>query len=222
MCRDYNPYSDSDSDSDSFSRRHSAVKVTMTFEGSPDEIREVMHGAAEDAGSARKELAQKVQENLDLRDKLWSTEQDLKTAKERADSRDHWHKLACQESDKVYALNSRVRELERQLNASNEANGKLRSALAAATGQSVESVSVVYPTRSSFLGNSESPNYPYALLVGDRETVKKQVLDCFVDDSRRENKIQAIKMMRERSGLGLREAKDLIEWAIDCGQFAHR
>lgn len=65
-------------------------------------------------------------------------------------------------------------------------------------------------------------NYPFALLMGDKEDVRKQVLDCFVDDPERRQKIQAIKNLRERSGLGLKEAKDLVEWACGSGEYAGR
>lgn len=60
-------------------------------------------------------------------------------------------------------------------------------------------------------------DYPFGLLQGTREQVKEQVLACYVNDPERREKIQAIKVMRQRSGLGLRESKDLVEWAI--GQY---
>lgn len=60
----------------------------------------------------------------------------------------------------------------------------------------------------------DDPTYPFGLLVGDRENVKAQILACFVDDPQRQGKIQAIKTLRNRSGLGLKEAKDSIEWAL--------
>lgn len=57
--------------------------------------------------------------------------------------------------------------------------------------------------------------YPFSLLKGDKDSVRKQVLACYVDDPMRQNKIYAIKTLRERTGLGLKESKDLVEWA--CG-----
>lgn len=213
MCRDHSPYSGNSNPS--------TVKVTI--EGSPDDVREVLHSAAEDAGSAREELAQKIQEIQDLRDKLYDAERNLEDAKDHAKSRDEWHKKYCEESDKVYALSAQNRDLAWKLTASNEANEKLRAALAGATGQSVETDATPYlALNHSWIGSPSSPNYPYALLVGDRQSIKKQALDCFVDDPGRNNKIQAIKRMRERTGLGLKESKDLIEWATDTGQFAYR
>lgn len=202
MCRDHNPYN---SNSDS-----SIVKIII--KGSHNDVRQIIHGAAEEAGSARQELAQKIQEIQELRDKLYDVERSLEDAKEHAKSRDEWYKKYHEELDKVYTLSKKNHDLARKLTDSNETNAKLKAALAA-TGQSVESA-LFYLQRSSFMGNSESPNYPYALLVGDRESVKTQVLDCFVNDPFRENKIQAIKTVRERTGLGLKEANDLIEWAM--------
>jgi hypothetical protein len=67
------------------------------------------------------------------------------------------------------------------------------------------------PDRPTWEG---AANYPFALLMGDKETVQKQVLDCFVGDPDRKEKIRAIKTLRDRSGLGLKEAKDLVEWAL--------
>lgn len=210
MCRDYNPYSDSDSSS----RRHSAVKVTMTFEGSPEEIRDVIHGAAKDAGSAREEVNQKNQEIQGLRDKLYDTGRDLEAAKERCDA---YHKQYCQESDKVYTLNSKIRELERQLNTSNEANAKLRAALAAVTDVPATG-DVATPDISDkpmTCHGMTSPEIFKTLTVGKFATLLRTLAVAIpVGGSGAEqgNKIVVIKNIRDVTGWGLKEAKDMFEF----------
>lgn len=56
------------------------------------------------------------------------------------------------------------------------------------------------------------PNYPHTLLKGTRKQVEQQVHACF--DAAKDvpdRKLKAIKILRDRSGLGLKECKDLVE-----------
>lgn len=67
--------------------------------------------------------------------------------------------------------------------------------------------------------------YPFNLLNGSRMEVKIQVLDCFgIDASLSDKAAQtaAIKILQARAGIGLLEAKDLVEWAVGIGEYKYR
>jgi predicted nuclease with TOPRIM domain len=209
---------DTDSEhSSDFPRNHKPLKVTMTFEGDPDDVREAVYGASLKAGAAQEAVDQKGNENIDLRDKIWRTEEELRRTKERLDENNRWQSKYFESADKMVTANSKIHELESQLERVEEHSRSLRNALQALSdsGQEVDQTLLVdLPKKNPDFKWNETPDYPISMLLGDKETVKNQALACFINDPGRVNKIGAIKKLRERTGLGLKEAKDLIEWAM--------
>lgn len=211
----YNTDSEHDSSSD-FPRR-SPVKVTMTFEGDAGDVHETIYGNARAAGAAQEAVDQKSNEIIDLRDKIWRTEEELRRTKERLDEDSRWQSKYFESADKMVTANSRIHELESQLERVEEHSRSLRNALQALSdsGQEVDQTLLVdLPKKNPDFKWDETPDYPVGLLLGNEETVRNQALACFANDPGRTNKIGAIKKLRERTGLGLKEAKDLIEWAM--------
>ncbi len=153
---------------------------------------------------------------------VWSAEDELRRTKERADTANNWREQYYKADGSLRTANDRIRDLERQLASSTRANTKLKAALKAATGnEEIEEIDHEHPVVNGGAvaygraTNTASVNYPWDMLEGSRDIVLKQALACFVDDPERRNKIGAIKTMRERTGLGLKESKDLVEWAIE-------
>lgn len=207
---------DSEHDSD-FPQRRSTLKVTMTFEGNADDVHEAVYGSAIKAGAAQKAVDQKDNEIIDLRDKIYRAEDELRRTKERLDEDNRWQNKYFESADKLVTANSRIRELEFQLECAEEHNRNLRNALQALSdsGQEVDQTLLVsLPKKNPDFKCNVTPDYPISMLLGDKETVRNQALACFVNDPGRTNRIGAIKKLRERTGLGLKEAKDLIEWAM--------
>lgn len=178
--------------------------ITLTAEGLALEL------AAErkTSESLRGELDGAFKRARDNSDARWAAE-DAKYAAERRET-DTRTKL----TGEVEAKNRVITKLQAALGALGTGEFTVED-IAAFVASRKGSLDVSKPVMNhDFYPRETDPSYPFGLLQGPRENVKAQILDCFVDDPLHQNKIQAIKRVRERCGCGLKEAKDLVEWAI--------
>lgn len=180
---------------------------------------------AEIESGIRRELDLALEREIAERNKKWDAEDEVVRARRFAE--DTRKKL----QGEIDARNSTIEKLKAALGAMSEGKITADDVLAFMAARSAEEnanfdvnkpVSRYYEwldewvdeRKGSFKRLDEEPNYPFAVLKGSKENVKAQVLACFIDDPEHKNKIRAIKTLRERSGLGLKESKDLVEWAI--------
>jgi hypothetical protein len=183
-----------------FPHGHETLKVTMVLEGHPQAIDEALHGAHEAQSKAWQSRDLERSQKWEAEDAKYNAQEALRQAN------------LFRDEDKQ-RFSAQIAKLQAALQALTSGEVQIQDVVAfLATRQA--SVNINEPVRSNVYLRDSDPYYPMGLLVGDRASVKQQILACFVDDAERKNKIQAIKTLRERSGLGLKEAKECVEWAL--------
>lgn len=176
---------------------NAAIKVTVVYEGEPNAIEQAIHGPSREAEILFERLTQ-----ADAA--LEEAEAEIKALTEQvADLTDEALELRVAEQ-RISDLNGDVRyERNRAQQFANErdaAEVRLNAAEA-----EIETLQRLPEFRED--GDCLNPSYPKNLvsMKGFKSLIRILVRDCG-------GKIAAIKMVREATGLGLKEAKDLVEW----------